>query len=371
MGKENPPAVVEPGMRLFAAVLVVIWFPMAADTADLPRRDGRPPEKIPGLESLYGTLATADGLRLRTIVTRPKGTTRRVPGVFFVQWLSCDTIELPESNRSGWARMMRRVAQESGRVMWRTEKAGVGDSEGNCARLDYDTELAHHRQALEAFKASPWVDPARIVVFGASMGANMAPLVARGHQVAGVMVWGGGARTWFERQLGFSRRAMELAGKDPGRISARMRDHARFYARYLLDGRTPAQIRADEPELGRVWADIVGTEGDLQYGRPAAFHQQAQRQDWTAAWAAVTAPVLALYGEHDWFEDVGSARTVVRVVNGRGPERARLVVVPRMDHHFTLFATPQDAFRETGGKVDEGPAVEPMLAWLRRLPSGS
>jgi pimeloyl-ACP methyl ester carboxylesterase len=209
------------------------------------------------------------------------------------------------------------------------------------------------------------VDPARIVVFGASTGANMAPLVARGHRVAGVMVWGGGARTWFERQLAFSRHAMELAGTDPAGISARMRRHSRFYARYLLDGHTPAQIRAEDPELGAVWSDIVGTEGELQYGRPAAFHQQAQRQDWTAAWEAVAAPVLVVYGEHDWFEDPDAARTVVRVVNAGGAERARLVVVPRMDHHFSLYPTPQDAFRETGGRVDEGPAVEPMLAWLR------
>ena len=348
---------------LIPALAVVL----ASAPAELPRRNGRPLEKIPGLESHYGTLATRDGLRLRTIVTRPEGATRPLPGLYFVQWLSCDTVELPANERSGWTRMLRRIARESGMAVGRTEKAGVGDSEGDCSRLDYETELSHHRQALEAFRASPYVDPQRIVVFGGSMGANMAPLVARGHDVRGVMVWGGGARTWFERQLGFSRRAMELAGTDPAGISARMRRHSRYYARYLLDGRSPAQIRAEDAELGAVWTDIVGTEGELQYGRPAAFHQQAQRQDWSAAWAEATAPVLVVYGEHDWFEDVDAARTVVRVVNARGPERARLVVVPRMDHHFVLYPSPQDAFRESGGTVDEGPAVEPMLAWLRQL----
>jgi dienelactone hydrolase len=355
-------------MPALHAVPLVLAALAAAPAADLPRRDGRPPEKIAGLESRYGVLATTDGLRLRTIVTRPDGASARLPGILFVQWLSCDTVELPESNQSGWGRMMRRVAQESGMVMWRTEKAGVGDSDGDCTRLDYDTELAHHRQALQAFQASPWVDPARIVVFGASMGANMAPLVARGFDVAGVMTWGGGARTWFERQLGLSRHAMELSGENLAAVSSRMGRHARFYARYLLEGRTPAQIRAEDPELGRVWADIIGTEGDLQYGRPAAFHQQAQRQDWSAAWAAVTAPVLVLYGEYDWFEDVEAVRTVLRVVNGPGSERARLVVIPRMDHHFNVFATPPDAFRERNGRVEEGPAVEAMLAWLRALP---
>jgi pimeloyl-ACP methyl ester carboxylesterase len=160
---------------------------------------------------------------------------------------------------------------------------------------------------------------------------------------------------------------MELAGENMDKISARMSRHARFYARYLLEGRTPAQIRAEDAELGRVWEDIVGTKGDLQYGRPAAFHQQAHRQDWSAAWAELDVPVLVAYGEYDWFEDVEAARTVVRIVNSRGPERARLEVVPRMDHHFSVFRTPRDAFREAGGTVDEGPAVEKMLAWLQGL----
>jgi dienelactone hydrolase len=349
-------------------LLLGLWLAGPAQPpGDLPRRGGRPPERIAGLESVYGVLATREGPRLRTIVTRPEKSAGRLPGILFVQWLSCDTIELPESNRSGWANMMRRVAQESGMVLWRTEKAGVGDSEGDCATLDYETELSHHRQALEAFKVSPLVDPRKIVVFGASMGANMAPLVAEGHDVAGVMIWGGGARTWFERQLGFSRRAMELAGGDLAGVSARMRRHSLFYAEYLLRGRTPAEIRREDPELGEVWRDIVGTEGDLQYGRPAAFHIQAQRKDWTAAWARVNAPVLVVYGEYDWFEDVEAARTVVRVVNGAAPGRAALEVVPRTDHHFNRFATPEDAFRERGGVVDEGPAVAEMLAWLRGL----
>jgi len=357
--------------RLALLITFGLLLSCKADAArlvgDLPRRAGRPLEHIAGLESTYGVLATPAGLRLRTVVTRPEAGTGRRPGILFVQWLSCDTIELPESARGGWANMMRSVAQRSGMVMWRTEKAGVGDSEGDCTKLDYDTELSHHRLALEAFKTSPYVDPDRIVVFGASMGANMAPLVARGHRVAGVMIWGGGARTWFERQIGFSRHALELAGEEMGGISSRMRRQSRFYAEYLLKGKTPAQIRAEDPGLGQVWGEIVGTEGDLQYGRAPAFHQQAQQQDWTAAWAAIDAPVLVLYGEYDWFEDVESARGVVRVVNSRKPERATLEVIPRMDHHFTQFPAQEAAYRESGGVVNDTLAVEPMLAWLRRL----
>src|SRR6185436_14557731 len=121
---------------------------------------------------------------------RPAGARRPLPAILFVQWLSDSTIELPESADDGWSRMMKRVAGESGLVMMRTEKRGVGDSEGGpCSRLDYLTELSDHRDALAHLLRMHIVDRRRIVVFGASMGANYAPLVAADQAVAGVITW--------------------------------------------------------------------------------------------------------------------------------------------------------------------------------------
>ena len=147
-------------------LMLAICLPLAAVaestlTGDLPRRDGKPLEEIAGVDSRYGVLEAAGGRRLRTILTRPAGTTGPLPAILFVQWLSCDSIELPAKQQDGWSRMLRRLAQESGMAMMRTEKAGVGDSEGDCAALDYETELADHRAALAALKRSPDVDPDR------------------------------------------------------------------------------------------------------------------------------------------------------------------------------------------------------------------
>src|SRR5262245_60362093 len=180
-------------------IALACCLPLAAGaestlSGDLARRADKPLEEIPGLDSRYGALRTPQGERLRTILTRPAGTTGRLPAILFVQWLSCDSIELPAGQQDGWSRMLRRLAQESGMVLMRTEKAGVGDSEGDCATLDYETELAGHRAALAALRQSPGVDPDRIVVFGASMGGNYAPLVAAGEPLAGIMIWGGGAK---------------------------------------------------------------------------------------------------------------------------------------------------------------------------------
>jgi dienelactone hydrolase len=119
-----------------------------------------------------------------------------------VQWLSCDSIELQPDAQDGWSLMLQRVLHDTGMLVMRTDKAGVGDSIGHsCETLDYDTELAHHRAALAQLRRHPQVDPQRIFIFGVSMGATMAPLIAQGQPIRGIATWGGGARTWFERMI--------------------------------------------------------------------------------------------------------------------------------------------------------------------------
>ena len=98
---------------------------------------------------------------------------------------------------------------------------------------------------------APDVDPRRIVVFGASMGSNYAPLVAAGEDVAGVIVWGGGATTWFERMLRFERSALELGGTDPQALADEVNARAAYFARYLLKGEIAGRDRSQRPEARR------------------------------------------------------------------------------------------------------------------------
>jgi pimeloyl-ACP methyl ester carboxylesterase len=354
---------------LAGAVFLPISVAVAKSTllGDLPRKDGRPLEALPGLDTEYGVLEV-DGARLRTVVTRPQGVPGRLPAGLFVQWLSCDTIELDPDPKSGWSTMLARVLAESGMLWQRTEKSGVGDSTGPaCAQLDYQTELAQHSAALRQLRARPDVDPERIVVYGASMGSNYAPLLAADEDLAGVVVWGGGAVTWFERMLHFERRALELGGADPAKLSEEMTGRAAFFARYLLAGESPAAIAADDARLGDVWPRIVGTGSDSHYGRPFAFHQQAQRQNWAAAWLRVRAPVLALYGQYDWFDSRASVELIATLAERGAPGHAEFRELPQLDHHFTRYRSAQDAFREENGRPDPGPAVEAILQWLERI----
>jgi pimeloyl-ACP methyl ester carboxylesterase len=263
--------------------------------------------------------------------------------------------------------MLSRLVTESKALVLRTEKAGVGDSQGGpCSALDYNSELEYHREALEKLAKRRDVDPERIVVFGASIGATFAPLVASKARVAGVAVWGGGARTWYERQLAFDRRAMELSGRDLSRVSTDMIRHAEFEWLYLQKRQTPDSIAHDRPELAGVWPEIVGAKDSLQYGRPFAFHWQAQQQDWAAAWPHVRAPVLVLIGEYDWYEDPRSAELIARIVNHDTPRSAEFHVIPGLNHHFSRFPNAEAAFLDQGGVPDPDGALNVLLPWIRQ-----
>lgn len=354
-------------MRLTICSLVLITM-CAEAAADLPRRSGAQDESHPGIEIEYGSLDVGDGIRLRTILTRPEGA-ERPPVILFVQWLSCDTVEIRPDRDNGWLQMMRGMVRDSGWAVMRTDKRGVGDSGGGpCSELDYDTELADHRTALAALTARTDIDTQRIVVFGASMGSRMAAQVAAGTPgIVGVLGWGGGSKTWFERMQAFDRNAMEVSGADAGEIATRMRAHQAFYAQYLLEGKDPPDIIAADPAMAAVWSDIIGTSADAHYGRAFAFHQQAQQADWTAAWGRIDVPVLVVMGEYDWFENPAGHETVARIVNRKQAGLARFEVIPQMDHHFTVFPDAGAAFRDEDGRGNAGPFLALALGWLQAL----
>jgi pimeloyl-ACP methyl ester carboxylesterase len=167
--------------------------------------------------------------------------------------------------------------------------------------------------------------------------------------------------------LKFERNALELRGTPPEQLAREMTLRLQFFDRYLIGNQTPAQIAAADGNAGAVWSRIVGTTADGQYGRPFAFHQQAQRADWAAAWSKVKSPVLAMYGEYDWFESRDATTLITRIVNAKSPGRGTYAEVPRMNHHFAEFTSPEAAFAEKDGKVNPEPAVNVMLTWLQKI----
>jgi hypothetical protein len=104
---------------------------------------------------------TSKGQRIRTIVTRPKNASGKVPVIFFVGWLSCDSVEYSNGETDGFGAIFWRLIEQSGFATMRMDKPGVGESEGDCAKTDFQTELDSYRAAFDSLKKYSFVDESK------------------------------------------------------------------------------------------------------------------------------------------------------------------------------------------------------------------
>ena len=256
--------------------------------------------------------------------------------------------------------MLYAVAGGVDAVFVRVDKPGVGDSEGDCSKTDLEDDLAAYRAAIRAGLARGDVDASKLVLFGGSIGGALAPLLAADFPAHAVATVGGFNRTWSEHIFAHERRRLTLAGGTPAAVNNAMRGFVDFYALYLDERLTPAQVIARRPDLKPLWYD----EPEHQYGRHARYFQEVQAQNIEAAWDKVRVPTLVVWGEYDWIMGRADQERVVEIVNAHSPGLAKLVVVPGMNHHFQRFGDPVQAFREKGG-VYAADATTAIVEWLR------
>lgn len=313
----------------------------------------RPLEDMPGMDSTYGAVDVGGGAKLRTITAVPSASRGRLPVLLFTQWVSCGSME--HNPQSPWRRAVGDFVQAQGLAFVRVERASDGDSEGPaCHKLDYDTEVRHYITAFDAvLSRDPRLDPSRVFVLGSSLGSTTAPLVAlalqeRGRRVLGIGVQGGGAVTYFERMLNFERFYLERRpdAVKPHEIHDQMIKRIRFLHEYLIEGRSPDAIARDSAEMAATRADIRGLGAGEHYGRPYAWHQQAAKRNFLAAWASLKARVLVVFGEFDQFETAHGHALIAKMVNRLRPGTARFVEIPRADHDLVEHATAEDAYAD-------------------------
>jgi pimeloyl-ACP methyl ester carboxylesterase len=294
---------------------------------------GRPRERFENAEILYDWAVNSRGDRLRTFITRPRTAEGKVPVIFFVGWLSCDSIESPEGETDGFAAVIRRLIETSGYATVRMDKPGVGESQGTpCGRSDFQGELEGYQSAFDSMKSHAFIDLDRVFVVGISNGGGVAPLVTRERPVRGFVAAGSWGRTWYEHMLDAERKRLAEARKSPGQINEAVKAFAEFYLEYLVRGRTPGEIVRLRPEWKSLWYDAA----DGQYGRPAAFYQQLQAANLGRAWERVSAPVLVIRGSEDEYMSRADSEAIAESVNRLHPGRARYLEIEGMTHGFSV-----------------------------------
>jgi pimeloyl-ACP methyl ester carboxylesterase len=317
-----------PHTFLLIAVASVSPFLMPQTAPPQPKH-----EHFQNAEVLYGWAQDSHGERLRIFVTRPNNATGKVPAIFFVGWLSCDTMEYADADtKDGFGILLRRLIEQSGYATVRMDKPGVGESHGDCSQADFSAELSGYQSAFDEMLKYDFIDATRIFVVGLSNGGGTAALVPRQHAVRGYVAASSWGRTWYEHMLDLERRRLMEDGNPPAEVNTAVKAFVEFYTLYLMKGLTPGQVIAQHPEWKSLWYDTP--EG--QYGRPAAFYQQLQALNLGEAWQKVNEPVLVIRGTGDNIMSRSDSEAIARIVNQVHPGHARYLQIDDMTHGFTV-----------------------------------
>jgi pimeloyl-ACP methyl ester carboxylesterase len=274
-----------------------------------------------------------------------------VPAVFFVGWLSCDSVEYARGETDGFGAIFWRVIETSRFVTVRMDKEGVGESAGDCSQTDFLTELSGYRAAFDSLGKYPFIDLDRVFVVGLSNGGGTSPLVAQAHPVRGYIAASSWGRTWYEHMIELERTRLAAdANNTAAEVNASLKAFTDFYSLYLIHKKTPGEILKLHPEWANLWYDEPGG----QYGRPAAFYQQLQDLNLGDTWSAVNVPVLVLRGSDDSIMSHNDSVAITDIVNRKKPRRAEFVEVSDADHLLSVR-----------GKLAD-PVVPKMLQWINQ-----
>jgi pimeloyl-ACP methyl ester carboxylesterase len=350
---------------VFVLTLTVTSNAFGADV--LPRKATTPRETYPNVDVIYDSVTTPHGERLRTIITKPRETKGKLPVIFVAGWLSCDSVEAPPGTKEATGIVFQDLAQFPGFALFRTDKQGVGDSEGDCAENDFESELAGYRAAFRALKNYDFIDTNQIYILGISNGGGFAPLVpetdAEKDHVRGYIVVGGWVKTWFEHMLEIERRRFALMGRPPGDVNQRMKGAATIYHDWLIKNKSIDEILRERSELAELWPE--DKDHKHLYGRPLQFYQQLQKLNLAAAWSRVKVPTLVLHGQYDWIMSREDHELIAQYVNANQPGGADFIEVPEMGHTFQHYLSLADAFR--GKEAPFDPKVVHLVTdWLKR-----
>ena len=301
---------------------------LSANTAMI----AKPLFKADWCDVIYGSLP-AIGCTVRTIVYKPKNKSN-LPGILFVPGYNCGSIESYSSNFNG---KMIELWVKKGYAVYTVEKSGLGDSYGckPCIDVDLQTDIELFETAFNDFTTLKFIDKNNVFIWGHSMGGIIAPIIAKGKTVKGIMVFGTVFRPWSEFLLEMHRVQKPLTDS----LSyAATEDFVRLiqkvYYEFFVLKKSPAQLHENP-----VYAKIVETELEYapgkenMWGRHWRFWQQLDSINLAHYWQELNCNVLVLHGASDFIQcSAVEPYLIAETVNKAHPGKAVAITIPGLDH---------------------------------------
>ncbi len=307
----------------------------------------QPKEAHEGIDTIYSHITNDFGIRQRVIITRPENMVGRQPAIMLLQGLSCSSIEINANRLTAFTRLIREIVTKSNKVVLRVEKPGLGDSEGNCSRTDFKTELNGYHSAAAYLKTLPYVDPARIVVYGNSMGSALAPHFANKFDFAAVISDGTFVKSWYEHMLEIERRILAFKGSTQSEITQKMnQSYIPLYHGMLIKRKSYQAVINSYPAIAA--DNYHGPEH--MYGRPMEFYQQLQQFDVAGEWQQLKVPARIRWGTLDWIMSEADNDLIIEILKSAGHQDHVLYKHPGLDHWQSIHESAKDSFEGKPGK---------------------
>jgi photosystem II stability/assembly factor-like uncharacterized protein/pimeloyl-ACP methyl ester carboxylesterase len=298
--------------------------------------------------------ANYKGGQLRVIINKPFKE-NKMPAMLFIPGYTCTSID-ELKNDHPYKRIVDAYV-DAGYVTLRIEKSGLGDSKNTpaCGDCDLLDEIENFEVGLKKLKSLPYVDTNQIIIVGHSMGGIIAPAISAKNKVAGVIVYGTTAKSWFEYQIEMYRVQNALAGMNPIEVEQSVIEQYDLNYRYFVK-KEKLEEMAKNPAADSVLRSVWGYDGKGKiFDRNAEYWRQIQDYPHLENWKNTKAKVLVQYGESDF---QAFSRTdhqqIVNTVNYFNPGNAMLISYPLTDHYFAQSGTMQEAYDKfVNGKIQQ------------------
>ncbi|MCW5911013.1 MAG: alpha/beta hydrolase [Cyclobacteriaceae bacterium] len=293
----------------------------------------------------YGSFPFENGY-IRSIYLKPKDKKKK-PAILFIPGYPCSSVDNLWVHHP-YKKLIYGLA-EKGYLVMRAEKPGVGDCTNtpDCATIDFHTEVASFKAALQELKKHPEVDTNNIFIFGHSMGGIEAPLVASGNSIRGIIAMGITVKPWLEYLTEMLRVQNPNLGMDYLQLEKDMRLYETLLYELLVVKKTPLEMVQKNPDYARILKrDFNYTGGDDFLTRNIIFSQSLNDINMIEAWANTECKVLSAWGETD-IQTINdfSHRELVKIVNQYHPGNATFLILEGTDHNFVSFPTMEESYK--------------------------